>query len=96
MVKFPFISFTLPWPATAFSHHGKPGLQGISSRSKNDTPRRFSRHHPDEVEIAQGRGKYLPLPHCSAFIAGAMILYIGRARRAKCRFGGGKRVKRQD
>jgi hypothetical protein len=52
MVKFPFISFTLPWPATAFSHHGKPGLQGISSRSKNDTPRRFSRHHPDEVEIA--------------------------------------------
>ncbi|PZR64580.1 MAG: class II fumarate hydratase, partial [Stutzerimonas stutzeri] len=31
-------------------------------------------------------GKYLPLPHCSAFIAGAMILYIGRARRAKAPF----------
>jgi len=52
MVKFLFISFTLPWLGIAFLHHGKPGFQDISSRSKNDTPRRFSRHHPDEVEIA--------------------------------------------
>jgi fumarate hydratase, class II len=31
-------------------------------------------------------GKYLPPLHCNAFIAGAMILYIGRARRAKAPF----------
>ncbi|MFK0207678.1 hypothetical protein [Agrobacterium sp. NPDC090283] len=42
MVKFLFISFTLPCSTTPSEHQEKPGFPAISRRSKNDTPAPFS------------------------------------------------------
>ncbi|KAF1858111.1 hypothetical protein Lal_00010629 [Lupinus albus] len=55
MVKFLFISFTLPWLPAPPACHRKPGFPVISGRSKNDTPVRFSPRPCPGVEIALTR-----------------------------------------
>ncbi|MBA4774733.1 MULTISPECIES: hypothetical protein [Agrobacterium] len=55
MVKFLFISFTLPCPISSSRHPGKPGSPAISRRSKNDTPAPFSPRAAPYGEIAFAR-----------------------------------------
>ncbi|MGV2169568.1 hypothetical protein ACQZ40_24690 [Agrobacterium sp. 16-172Ci] len=52
MVKFPFISFTLPYPAKPSGRPGKPYFPVILRRSKNDTPAPFSPRAAPYGEIA--------------------------------------------